>query len=143
MRLHHVGYAVIDLASSAALYERRLGYVSTTGSIHDPDQTAVVQFLVLRGDRVYLELVAPDGPSSKLSSAAKRGGGLHHLCYTCGLLEETIAHLESTGMKLISEPRPGIAFGGRRICWLLGQDPLPIELVERRSHEDDCSPGMA
>ena len=109
--------------------------------MHDPKQTAHVQFLRLTSDTVYLELVAPDGPASKLANAVKRGGGLNHLCYTCGPLEAAIEALEATGMKLISEPQPGVAFGGRRICWLLGQEPVPIELVERRDDSDECTPG--
>ncbi len=142
LRLHHVGHAVRELEPAAELYRQRLGYRAATGAIHDPGQTALVQFLELKGDAVYLELVAPDGPGSRLANAVKRGGGLNHLCYTCGRMEEAIEALEATAMKLIVEPRPGVAFGGRRICWLLGQDPLPIELVERRDEEDGCVPGV-
>jgi methylmalonyl-CoA/ethylmalonyl-CoA epimerase len=86
--------------------------------------------------------VAPDGPESMLTNAAKRGG-LNHLCYTAGPVEEAITQLEGTGMRLISEPKPGVAFGGRRICWMVGEDPLPIELVERRDDDDLCVPGLA
>lgn len=142
LRLHHIGNAVTDLEAAAVLYTRRLGYRVATGPIHDAGQTARVQFLRLGSDSVYLELVAPDGPASKLANAVKRGGGLNHLSYTCGPMEEAIAALESTGMKLISDPRPGVAFAGRRICWLLGQEPLPIELVERRDDADLCTPGI-
>ena len=142
LRLHHVGHAVRDLDAAAALYARRLGYRTITEPIHDPLQTALVQFLLLDGDAVYLELVAPDGPQSRLTNVVKRGGGLNHLCYTCERLEDAIEALEATAMKLISEPKPGVAFGGRRICWLLGQDHLPIELVERRDDSDRCEPGI-
>jgi methylmalonyl-CoA/ethylmalonyl-CoA epimerase len=142
LRLHHVGNAVSDLEAAAELYVRRFGYRILTGAIHDAGQTARVQFLRLEGDSVYFELVSPDRPESKLTNAVKRGGGLNHLCYTCGPMEAVIAALESTGMKLISGPRPGVAFGGRRICWLLGQEPLPIELVERRDDSDLCAPGI-
>lgn len=120
----------------------RYGYEVATGVIRDPLQTAWVQFLRLAGDQTYLEFVAPDGSESKLTAAVKRGGGLNHLCYACGPLEEAIAELEATGMRLISEPKPGAAFGGRQICWLLGGDPLPIELVERRDEADLCVPGL-
>ncbi len=68
----------------AATYVGRYGYALATPVIHDPLQTAFVQFLRLAGDRTYLELAAPDGPESKLTTAAKRGG-LNHLCYTVGV----------------------------------------------------------
>jgi len=143
LRLHHIGYAVREIGPAAAAKTERFGYAAATGTIHDPLQTAFVQFLLLPGDSVYLELVAPDGPQSKLANAVKRGGGLNHLCYTSGPLEETIAALEASGMKLISDPKPGVAFEGRRICWLLGEEPVPIELVERRDNQDKCLPGIA
>lgn len=142
LHLHHVGYATKSIDPMAATYVNRYGYVLATAVIHDPLQTAFVQFLNLPGDRAYLEFVAPDGPESKLSNAAKRGG-LNHLCYTAGPLEETIAQLEASGAILISEPKTGVAFGGRRICWMMGEDPLPIELVERRDDDDLCVPGVA
>ena len=139
--LHHVGYAVPVIEPIARNYAARFGYLAATGIIHDPLQTAYVQFLRLAGERSYLELVAPDSEKSKLTSTVRRGGGLHHLCYTCGNLEQTIAHLELTGMRLISDPKPAAAFGGRRISWLMAGDPLPIELVERRGPDDPCVPG--
>lgn len=143
LNLHHVGYAVKDIDPISASYVRRYGYELSTPVIHDPLQTALVQFIRLTGDRAYLEFVAPDGPESLLVDAVKRGGGLNHLCYIAGPLEEAIAHLEEQGMRLISEPKPGVAFAGRRICWLLGdRDRLPIELVERRDSEDPCQPGV-
>jgi methylmalonyl-CoA/ethylmalonyl-CoA epimerase len=143
MNLHHIGYAVKNIDPVAASHVNLFGYELSTPVIHDPLQTALVQFLKLSGDSAYLELVAPDGPESKLTNAVKRGGGLNHLCYIAESLEEAIAHLEENGMKLISDPKPGIAFAGRRICWLVGEDPVPIELVERRDEHDLCQPGVA
>lgn len=140
--LHHVGYVVKEIEPIAARYVRHIRYETCTPIIHDPLQTAFVQFFRLSGDQAYLEFIAPDGPNSMLANAAKRRDGLNHLCYTSGPLEETIAQLESEGMSLISEPKPGLAFAGRRICWLIGEDPTPIELVERRSDEDACEPGV-
>lgn len=140
--LHHVGYAVSAIEPIAASYISRYGYQLSTPIMHDPLQTAFVQFLKLPGDSSYLEFVSPDGPQSKLANAIKRGGGLNHLCYIAGPLEAAISLLEQNGMRLISEPKPGLAFAGRRICWLLGDDRLPIELVERRHDADLCEPGL-
>jgi methylmalonyl-CoA/ethylmalonyl-CoA epimerase len=36
-----------------------------------------------------------------------------------------------------------VAFAGRRICWLVGDDVLPIELVERSHTGDRCQPGLS
>ena len=141
MRLHHIGHAVTSIETAAQSFCRRFGYQLASPLMHDPLQTAQIQFLQLAGEQTYLELVAPDRPDSKLASAVKRGGGLHHLCYTVAALEDAIDHLEAGGMKLISDPKPGAALAGRRICWLLGPDPVPIELVERRAEDDRCCPG--
>jgi methylmalonyl-CoA/ethylmalonyl-CoA epimerase len=141
LRLHHVGYVVHEIDPLARDYVARYGYRVVTPIIHDPRQTALVQFLQLEGDSSYLEFVSPDGPQSKLSVAVKRRGALNHLCYTSGPLESEVEHLEEQGMKLISTLDPGVAFAGRRICWLLGDDNVPIELVERRAEDDLCIPG--
>jgi methylmalonyl-CoA/ethylmalonyl-CoA epimerase len=141
LQLHHVGYVTKNIDPVASMYVSRFGYRHTTPVIHDPVQTALVQFLQLPGDQAYLEFVAPDGPESKLIDAVKRRGALNHLCYTAGHLEAAVQHLEEDGMRLISELSPGVAFGGRRICWLLGEDMVPIELVERMSEDDLCTPG--
>jgi methylmalonyl-CoA/ethylmalonyl-CoA epimerase len=143
LHLHHVGYVVKEIDQVTEMYLRRYGYEACTPVIHDPLQTALVQFLRLPGDQSYLELVAPDGPESKLLQAASRRGGLNHLCYTAGPLEETIRQLEEEGMSLLAEPKPAVAFRRRRICWLIGTDPVPIELVERRDNDDRCQPGEA
>jgi methylmalonyl-CoA/ethylmalonyl-CoA epimerase len=142
LRLHHVGYVTKDIATIAAEYGNRYGYEIATPVIHDPLQTAFVQFLKLNDDRVLLEFVAPNSLESKLWHSARRGG-LNHLCYSCGPLGETIEGLQERGMRLIMEPKPGVAFAGRRICWMIGDDPLPVELVERESVDDPCTPGLS
>jgi len=113
-----------------------------TPVIHDPLQTAFVQFLSLPGDRVYLELVSPDGPESRLTNAVRKGGGLNHLCYVADNLEKVADRLVQGGMILVSPPQPAVAIAGRRICWLVGEELLPIELVERTGFGDSCAPGL-
>ena len=125
----------------ADLYRRRFAYEAVTPILHDALQTAYVQFFTRPAEPVLLEFVAPDGPGSRLANAATRRGGLHHLCYTCACLEESVATLEATGMRVVFEPRPAIAFAGREVCWLMGEDPVPIELVARRDEADLCVPG--
>ena len=141
-QLHHVGYAVREIAPAAEAYVARFGYEIVTPVIHDAYQTADVQFLRLPADQAYLEFVAPDGPGSKLAGAIKRGSTLNHLCYIAGPLDDAVAHLEREGLRQISEYKPGVAFAGRRLCWLLGPDGVPIELVEQAFPGDMCAPGI-
>jgi methylmalonyl-CoA/ethylmalonyl-CoA epimerase len=142
LSLHHIGYAVKTTEPVAGRYVERYGYELCTAIIHDPLQKALVQFLRLPGDDAYLEFVAPDSPESALTSALKGGGKLHHICYAANMLEETIDQLEADGMVLISEPKPAVAFAGRRICWLIDDNRLLVELVERRDRSDRCTPGI-
>ena len=141
LNLHHVGYAVSSIEPIAVNYVSRYGYEISTPIIHDPLQTAFVQVPgKLRGDSSYLEFVAPDGPNAaKLTGAVKLGTGIHHLCFMSGPLEITIAHLEQSKMKLISDPKPGVAFAGRRICWLLGQKSTAADRTGRASEMSTTS----
>lgn len=131
MSLHHVGIAVADVHTSAEIYVRKYGFSPRTAVIHDPAQMAYVQFFQISRDSCYLELIAPDGAESRLQNAISRGRGLHHLCYSVTDIGRDCAHLKSLGMLLISGPIPATAFHPRRIAWLMGQDNLLIELVER------------
>jgi methylmalonyl-CoA/ethylmalonyl-CoA epimerase len=130
LNLHHVGIVVQDIAQEAANYRDRLGYDVKSDIMHDPHQTAFVQFFQLAGDAAYVELVSPDGPQSKLSNALKKGGGLNHLCYSTDDIETACAALRAKGMYILQAPVAAVAFEGRRIAWLMGRDMLPIELLE-------------
>jgi methylmalonyl-CoA/ethylmalonyl-CoA epimerase len=130
-QLHHVGVVVKDIALATEDYVRRLGYEVRGPIVHDPGQTAFVRFLGQAGSSVFLELVSPDRPESKLSNALKNGGGLNHLCFVVDDIESASQELRSRGMHLIQPPVPAVAFPGRRIAWLVGRDRVLIELVER------------
>ena len=131
LSLHHVGYAVSRIEPATELYRNCFGYEVCSPIIHDPIQTAYVQFLRLPGDHTYLEFVAPDGPASKLTGAIRKGGGLNHLCFSIADIDAAAKQLHEKGMRVLTEPVPAAAFPGRRIAWLFGEDGLPIELVEK------------
>ncbi len=130
-RIHHIGVAVKDIAAAAAKYVRFHQYRTATEIIHDATQQAYVQFLRLEGDAAYLELVQPDGPDSNLSRAVAKGGGLNHICYSTDDIEAACSTLAGGGMFVITPPVPAVAFGGRRIAWLIGNNVVLTELVER------------
>lgn len=131
LRLHHIGIAVARIDGHAETYEKRFGYLVASDVIHDPVQTAFVQFIRLPAELFYLEFVAPDGPGSKLENAVtQRGGGLNHLCYAVADIEQSCHDLRKQGLALLQAPVAAVAFPGRRIAWLLGRERVPFELVE-------------
>lgn len=130
MRLHHVGVLVRGVDASRCHYVRTMGYEVRSEVIHDPVQTAYVQFLSLPGAATYLEMVSPDGPGSRLSNQLKVGPGLHHLCFAVGNIEATLTDFRRNRSVIIAAPVPAVAFRGNRIAWLMNRDQLLIELVE-------------
>src|SRR5262249_46806044 len=96
-----------------------------------PRQTAYVQFLSIPGADHYLELVAPDGAASKLMKASRAGVPLNHLCYSTPGIEDALGKLAAAGALMVQDPVPAVAFGGRRIAWILSPDQMLTELVER------------
>jgi methylmalonyl-CoA/ethylmalonyl-CoA epimerase len=129
--LHHIGIVVKQIDESRGLYDL-LGYEQCTPVIHDPVQTAYVQFFRLADADHSIELVAPDGPDSLLAAAAGKKLPLNHLCYATAEIHETCRVLESRDWRLISEPTPAVAFDRRKVAWLINPPTrLLIELVEQ------------
>jgi methylmalonyl-CoA/ethylmalonyl-CoA epimerase len=131
LNLHHVGVLVKDIPAATRYYVECLGYERRSEIVHDPTQSAYVQFFRLPDDRVYLELVSPDRPDSKLTNALEKGGGLNHVCYSTDDIEAACNGLRTAGLFLVSRPVSAVAFNGRRIAWLMGADRIPLELVEK------------
>lgn len=130
LRLHHIGRLVNDLATSAQEMESRLGYILESAIIEDPAQTALVQFLRQPGACLWLELITPNGPGSKLANALRRGGGLHHLCYEVDDIAAACERMREQTMLMLAAPVPAAAFEGRRIAWFMDRAGLLVELLE-------------
>lgn len=131
LRLHHIGIVVPVIEEHSAFYVDALKYQERTAVIHDPVQTAFVQFFVIPGTDHYVELVAPDSESSKLQNTARKGMPLNHICYSCESIGDTVSALRKSGCFVIQEPVSAVAFDGRPIAWLMTPGGLLIELVER------------
>ncbi len=130
LRLHHVGIVVEAIEADRVFYVEQLGYKERTGIIHDPAQTAFVQFFRLPGADHYLELVAPDSPQSLLAKASRKGMPLNHLCYAARDIDQALASFRNGSAFVAQEPVPAVAFDLRRIAWVVSRNGLKIELVE-------------
>jgi methylmalonyl-CoA/ethylmalonyl-CoA epimerase len=132
-RLDHIGIAVSSIDQALGVYEA-LG-LKESGRELVESQAVRTAFLPLGETR--LELLEPAGPDSPVAKfLAKRGPGIHHVCFAVHDLERALADLKRRGFRLVNEnPVPGAA--GKRVAFLhpsAGQGVL-IELSEgkRRS----------
>lgn len=97
----------------------------------DPLQKAKVAFLTTRAQDPQIELVEPAGEASPVHRfLLEKAGGLHHVCYEVADLETELVGFRSRGAVIASRPKPAVAFGGRRIAWIITAEKLLVELLE-------------
>lgn len=142
---HHVGFVVTTLEESAPDFAKILS-ASWTGDIFlDPLQRVRVTFLQVAVGQAMIELVEPIGAGSPVQRfLSTKGGGLHHLCYEVNDIKYELKRARLCGGVIVSRPKPAVAFGGRRIAWVLSSSGLLVELLERSGSEDlGCSVPVA
>ena len=129
-RLHHVGYVVASIEQAMPGFVRSLAARWDEQIIHDPLQKVKVAFLTTRVEDPQIELVEPAGEDSPVLRFLEQGGGLHHVCYEVEDLEKELADFRSRGAVIAKRPKPAVAFGGRRIAWVITAEKLLVELLE-------------
>ena len=109
----HIGIAVSSITEALPFYRDILGLAP--GRPESADGATIVSLHV--GD-VDVELLEPADPSSPVAKfLAKRGPGIHHICYRVTDLEAALARCRAAGYQLIDEtPRRGA--DGRQIAFL-------------------------
>ncbi|MDX2194274.1 MAG: methylmalonyl-CoA epimerase [Gemmatimonadales bacterium] len=112
-RIAHIGVAVPDLAEALRFYRDVLGLEPHAPEHADGATIASVPF-----GESEVELLAPASPESPIAKfLAKRGPGIHHICYRVPDLDAALASCRAAGYRLIDEtPRTGA--GGRRIAFV-------------------------
>jgi methylmalonyl-CoA/ethylmalonyl-CoA epimerase len=103
-RIDHIAIAVEDLNQSLGFWEKALGL-----HVHEvrnaPEQAVDIAFLPVGTSEV--ELVKPVTADSGIAKwMAKRGPGIHHICFEVDDIRQALADLAAQGMELIDkEPR--------------------------------------
>jgi len=105
-RIDHIAIAVEDLNQSLGFWDHALGlHVHQVRNV--PEQAVDIAFLPVGASEV--ELVKPVTADSGIAKwMAKRGPGIHHICFEVDDIRQTLADLSAQGMELIDqEPRIG------------------------------------
>jgi methylmalonyl-CoA/ethylmalonyl-CoA epimerase len=128
-KIDHLGVAVASIDDALAVY-RALGLFEAKRE-EIPTQKVTAAFLPVGESRI--ELLEPTGEDSPIAKfLARRGEGIHHVCFAVEDLEAALKDLAARGFRLIhSSPVPGA--DGKRVAFLhpeAGHGVL-IELAER------------
>ncbi len=127
-RIAHIGVAVESIDGALAFYRDVLGVTP-----HAPEQADGAAIVSLPFGGPEVELLEPRSPESPIARfLAKRGPGIHHVCYEVPDLDAALERCRTLGYRLVDEvPRRGA--GGRRIAFVHPKSTAGIllELTER------------
>ena len=126
-RFHHVGVACRSLDKAQAGL-RALGYEPAGTQFIDPVQG--VEGIFVEGSGPRLELLAPWDGSTVLDPWLRNGSGMYHLGYEVPDIDSAICAALDADARQVTSPVPAVAFGGRRIAFLMLRVPLMLELIE-------------
>jgi methylmalonyl-CoA/ethylmalonyl-CoA epimerase len=112
-RIAHIGIAVRSLDEILPFYRDLLGLPDVP--LDDADGARIAGLAA--GDTLVelLEAQHPDTPIGKF--VAKRGPGIHHICFAVDDLDGTLARCRDAGVRLIDET-PRLGAEGKRIAFL-------------------------
>jgi methylmalonyl-CoA/ethylmalonyl-CoA epimerase len=129
MVIDHIGIVVRSLEEGVRQWEELFGYRQSSATVTNTRQKVRVVFLS-KPDSIIVKLVEPSGPDSPVAGYARKGGGLHHLCFRCGDLKTEIPALKAKGTRFVVPPQPGEAFGNHDIAFFLADGGLNVELID-------------
>jgi methylmalonyl-CoA/ethylmalonyl-CoA epimerase len=127
-RIAHIGIAVDALDRILPFYRDLLGMPEVP--LDDADGARIAG---LRAGDSLVELLEADSPESPIGKfVAKRGPGIHHICFAVDDLNATLERCRRAGLKLIDQ-QPRLGAEGKRIAFLHPSSTAGV-LVELTEH---------
>jgi methylmalonyl-CoA/ethylmalonyl-CoA epimerase len=135
-RIDHIAIVVEDIEAALGFWRDGLGLDLT--HVEDvPEQAAAVAFLPTGVSEV--ELVKPTSTSSGIARfLARRGPGMHHICFEVDDIAATLADLKRKGIRLI-DAQPRIGTGGKQVAFIHPESThgVLVELYELTPQEPE------
>ncbi len=123
----HLGIAVENIEGALAFYRDVLGLKPSHPT--EADGARIVSLSLGDSEVELLEPCTAESPIARF--LAKRGPGIHHVCYRVPDLERALASCEAAGYRLV-DAAPRIGAGGHRIAFVHPKSTagILIELTE-------------
>lgn len=113
--LSHIGIAVQSISTAKKFFGETLK-LGTPEIIEVIDQKVKVALFHFAGFNI--ELLEPIGSDSTIAKfLAKRGEGIHHLCFNVDNIEKALSDLKSAGIILLDE-KPRLGATGNKIAFV-------------------------
>ena len=128
MVIDHIGIVVRSLEEGIEQWEQLFGYRKNSDIVLNTRQKVRVVFLAKK-DSLTVKLIEASESDSPVFGFARKGGGLHHLCFRCGDMAPDIGLLKAKGAVVMVPPQPGEAFKNNDIAFLMAKGNLNIELI--------------
>jgi methylmalonyl-CoA/ethylmalonyl-CoA epimerase len=112
-RIAHIGIAVRGLEELLPFYRDVLGMPEAP--LADSDGARIVGLVAGESLVELLEADTPDSPIGRF--VAKRGPGIHHVCFAVDDLDRALERCRAAGFRLIDDT-PRIGAEGKRIAFL-------------------------
>lgn len=129
MKIDHIGYAVKRMERALSSFEI-LGFVFEP-SIEDVDRNIKIAFGEKDGYRIELVCPLDKEKISPIDSYLTGVGPTpYHICYQSSDFDAQVEKLVEQGFKVIIAPKPAIAFGGKRVVFMMNLGMGLMEIVE-------------
>jgi methylmalonyl-CoA/ethylmalonyl-CoA epimerase len=128
-KIEHIGIAIRDVNEASKFYQDVFG-CNISKVIDVPDRKLKIAFTDISG--VKLEFLMPTSADSVIAKfIAKRGEGIHHICFEVEDVIKAAAESKEMGLELVGEPRMGAE--GKRIVFINPKSAhgVLIELKEK------------
>ena len=129
---HHIGYASPAIERDAAMFAA-LGYAAEGATVEDPVQGVRIAFMTGPGPRIELLQNLPGRDT--LTPWLDRGLRMYHLAWCVADLDTALAAALHAGGRATAAPALAVAFGGRRIVFVMLRQGMLVELIETEPKE--------
>ena len=114
-KINHIAVVVDNLDKALHFWRDGLGLPLSRTETNAQEE---VEIGFLHAGESEIELLQPTNPESGIGKfLAKKGGGLHHLCFEVENIEDSMAHLRQQGIELINDA-PKTRPEGTRYCFI-------------------------
>jgi methylmalonyl-CoA/ethylmalonyl-CoA epimerase len=125
---HHIGYACLSIEKEIVHFSK-LGYFQEGEFFSDSIQGVRGCFMNGAGPRIELLENIPD--SQTLTPWIDQSIRMYHLAYLVADISQSVLDLQKKSALVLVNPVEAVAFGGRKIAFLMLRNRLLVEIIQK------------